>query len=116
MREEYRAEDKKEFSMIRTGKANPSILNNVQVEYWGMMTPLIQVGTISVPEARTLIIQPWDTTIVKDIEKAIQIFGETKILEKEQMLKDKILDFDHHRTFTAEKYTKHSFINVTYEE
>ncbi len=61
----------KEFSMIRTGKANPSILNNVQVEYWGMMTPLIQVGTISVPDAQTIMIKPYDKSVLKNLEKAI---------------------------------------------
>lgn len=61
----------KEFSTIRTGKANPSILNNVQVEYWGMMTPLIQVGTISVPDAQTIMIKPYDKSVLKNIEKAI---------------------------------------------
>mgnify|MGYP003419650695 CR=1 FL=1 len=61
----------KEFSTIRTGKANPSILNNVQVEYWGMMTPLIQVGTISVPDAQTIMIKPYDKSVLKNLEKAI---------------------------------------------
>ncbi len=61
----------KEFAMIRTGKANPSILNNVQVEYWGMMTPLIQVGTISVPDAQTIMIKPYDKSVLKNLEKAI---------------------------------------------
>lgn len=61
----------KEFSMIRTGKANPSILNNVQVEYWGMMTPLIQVGTVSVPDAQTIMIKPYDKSVLKNLEKAI---------------------------------------------
>lgn len=61
----------REFSTIRTGKANPSILNNVQVEYWGMMTPLIQVGTISVPDAQTIMIKPYDKSVLKNLEKAI---------------------------------------------
>ncbi|MBQ8292593.1 MAG: ribosome recycling factor [Bacilli bacterium] len=61
----------KEFSTIRTGKANPSILNNVQVEYWGMMTPLIQVGTVSVPDAQTIMIKPYDKSVLKNLEKAI---------------------------------------------
>ena len=61
----------REFSMIRTGKANPSILNNIQVEYWGMMTPLIQVGTISVPDAQTIMIKPYDKSVLKNLEKAI---------------------------------------------
>lgn len=61
----------KDFATIRTGKANPSILNNVQVEYWGMMTPLIQVGTISVPDAQTIMIKPYDKSVLKNLEKAI---------------------------------------------
>ena len=61
----------REFAMIRTGKANPSILNNIQVEYWGMMTPLIQVGTISVPDAQTIMIKPYDKSVLKNLEKAI---------------------------------------------
>ena len=60
-----------DFAAIRAGRANPAILDKVTVEYYGVATPITQVGTISVPEARTIIIQPWDTTILSDIEKAI---------------------------------------------
>lgn len=60
-----------DFAAIRAGRANPAILDKVTVEYYGVQTPLAQVGTISVPEARTIIIQPWDTTILGDVEKAI---------------------------------------------
>lgn len=61
-----------DFAAIRAGRANPSILDKITVEYYGAVTPLSQVSTISVPEAKTIIIQPWDTNILKDIEKAIQ--------------------------------------------
>lgn len=61
----------RDLSQIRAGRANPAILDRVMVEYYGAPTPLAQVGTISVPEARMIVIQPWDTTILGDIEKAI---------------------------------------------
>src|SRR5690554_7607113 len=62
-----------ELSLIRTGRANPAILNSVQVAYYGVPTPLNQIASISVPEATQLIIKPYDKTIIKDIEKAIQL-------------------------------------------
>lgn len=62
---------KSDLSAIRAGRANPAILDKVTVEYYGVPTPLQQVGTIAVPEARTITIQPWDVSILKDIEKAI---------------------------------------------
>lgn len=61
-----------ELSNIRAGRANPSILNKVEVEYYGMNTPINQVGTISVPEARQILITPWDKSVLVSIEKAIQ--------------------------------------------
>ena len=54
---------------IRAGRANPAILNKVNVEYYGVPTPLTQVASVSVPEARMIVIQPWDANILKDIEK-----------------------------------------------
>ena len=60
-----------DLAAIRAGRANPAVLDKVTVEYYGVATPLAQVGTISVPEARTIIIQPWDATILGDVEKAI---------------------------------------------
>ena len=56
---------------VRAGRANPAILNKVSVEYYGTMTPLTQVASISIPEARTLVIQPWDANLLKDIEKEL---------------------------------------------
>ena len=62
-----------DFASIRAGRANPAILDKITVEYYGAATPLAQVGTISVPEARTLLIQPWDVSVLKEIEKAILV-------------------------------------------
>ena len=62
------------FSEVRAGRANPAILNRVNVDYYGQPTPLNQVASISVPEPRLIVIQPWDksllSTITKEIEKA----------------------------------------------
>lgn len=63
----------RDFSTIRAGRANPNILNNVMVEYYGTPTPINQMAAISVPEPRMLTIQPWDASTLKDIEKAINI-------------------------------------------
>ncbi|MBE7039452.1 MAG: ribosome recycling factor [Ruminococcaceae bacterium] len=60
-----------DYSAIRAGRANPAILDKVTVDYYGAQTPVAQVGTVSVPEARTLVIQPWDATILHELEKAI---------------------------------------------
>lgn len=59
------------LSEVRAGRANPAILNKVSVEYYGTPTPINQVAGISVPEARLIVIQPWDASVLKDIEKAI---------------------------------------------
>ena len=61
----------KEFGAIRAGRANPAIVDKIVVEYYGAPTPLNQMAAISVPEARTLLISPWDATTLKSIEKAI---------------------------------------------
>lgn len=63
----------REFATVRAGRANASILDKVTVDYYGVATPIQQIATVSVPEARTLQIQPWDTTTLKLIEKAIQV-------------------------------------------
>lgn len=60
-----------EYSTIRAGRANPHILDKIKVDYYGAPTPLQQVGNVSVPEARMICIQPWDTSLLKDIERAI---------------------------------------------
>lgn len=60
-----------EFTSIRAGRANPHILDKIQVEYYGTPTPLQQVANISVPEARMIQIQPWEASLIKEIEKAI---------------------------------------------
>lgn len=62
----------RELGSVRAGRANPSILDRVQVEYYGMMTPLNQLASISVPEGRMLVVQPFDKSSLQDIEKAIQ--------------------------------------------
>ena len=59
------------LSEIRAGRANPAILNKISVEYYGVPTPINQVAGISVPEARMIVIQPWDASVLKEIEKAI---------------------------------------------
>ena len=60
-----------DLSTLRAGRANPAMLNKISVEYYGVPTPLAQIGNLSVPDPRTLLIQPWDATILGDIEKAI---------------------------------------------
>ena len=61
----------KEFASIRAGRANPALLDKITVDYYGAQTPINQMAAISVPEARTLMIQPWDVSTLKQIEKAI---------------------------------------------
>ena len=60
-----------EFNTIRAGRANPHVLDRISVDYYGAPTPVVQVGNVSVPEPRILMIQPWDATLLKAIEKAI---------------------------------------------
>ena len=59
------------LSEVRAGRANPAILNKVKIDYYGTPTPINQVAGVSVPEARLIVIQPWDVSVLKDIEKAI---------------------------------------------
>lgn len=59
------------FSEVRAGRANPAILNKIRVDYYGTPTPINQVAGISVPEARLIVIQPWDASLLKEIEKEI---------------------------------------------
>ena len=62
-----------EFGAVRAGRANAKVLDRITVEYYGSETPLNGVATISSPDARTLVISPWDTKLLKDIQKAIQV-------------------------------------------
>ena len=62
-----------EFSNIRAGRANPNLLNRIMVEYYGTPTPMQQVGNISVPEPRIIQINPWEKSLLKEIEKAILV-------------------------------------------
>ncbi len=64
---------KEDLASIRAGKANPKLVDKIQVSYYGTMTPLNQVANISVPEPRAITIQPWDASLVKEIEKAIMV-------------------------------------------
>ncbi len=59
------------YQSIRAGRANPHVLDKIKVDYYGTMTPIQQVGNISVPEARIILIQPWEKSLIKEIEKAI---------------------------------------------
>lgn len=63
---------KDEFNTIRTGRASASLFDRIRVDYYGQKTPLNQVATISVPESRLVVIQPWDRSIIGEIERAIQ--------------------------------------------
>ena len=63
----------KELRSIRAGKATPSMLANVQVDYYGSATPLGQVANVSTPDARTITVQPWEKNMLQEIEKAIMI-------------------------------------------
>ena len=61
-----------EYSQIRAGRANPALLEKIKIDYYGTPTPISQVASISVAEARTLTIQPWDASVIREIERAIQ--------------------------------------------
>lgn len=76
--EEYEAKMQKtvdvvssDFAAVRAGRANPAVLDKITVDYYGTQTPLHQIGNISSPDPRMLVIQPWDTGILKQIEKAL---------------------------------------------
>ena len=62
-----------EFNTIRAGRANPHVLDKIRVDYYGTPTPLQQVGNLSIPEPRIIVIQPWEKSLLKEIEKAIQM-------------------------------------------
>lgn len=61
----------REYATIRAGRANPHVLDKIKVDYYGTPTPLQQVGNISVPEARIILIQPWEKKMIREIERAI---------------------------------------------
>ncbi|MGE5329278.1 MAG: ribosome recycling factor [Deltaproteobacteria bacterium] len=63
---------KEELATVRAGRANPAILDKIMVDYYGVPTKITQLGNVSVPEARVLLIQPWEAKMLKDIEKEIQ--------------------------------------------
>ena len=60
------------LAAVRAGRANPAVLDRITIDYYGTQTPIQQVGTVSTPDPRTIMIQPWDTSTLKAIEKAIQ--------------------------------------------
>jgi ribosome recycling factor len=62
-----------EFASVRAGRASAAVLDRISVEYYGQDTPINQVGSITSPDPRTLVIEPWDKTLLKSIEKAIQV-------------------------------------------
>ena len=62
----------REFNSIRAGRANPHVLDKLKVDYYGSPTPIQQVGNVQVPDARTIVIQPWESSMLKVIERAIQ--------------------------------------------
>jgi len=63
---------KEELAGLRAGRANPAVLDKLSVDYYGVPTPINQLGNIAVPEARMIVIQPWDQKLLKEIEKSIQ--------------------------------------------
>ncbi len=62
---------REKLTEVRAGRANPAILNKIRIDYYGTQTPINQVAAISVPEARLIVIQPWDASVLKEIERAI---------------------------------------------
>ena len=61
----------RDLNTVRTGRASPALIEGINIDYYGVPTPLNQLATISVPEARVLMIQPWDKQVMKDVEKGI---------------------------------------------
>ena len=64
-----------EYASIRAGRANPHVLDRLRIDYYGTPTPIQQVGNVTVPEARMIVIQPWEKSLLKEIEKAILVSG-----------------------------------------
>ena len=65
---------KRDLTQLRTGHATPALVENVEIDYYGAMTPLKQIASISAPDARAIMIQPWDTGALKQIEKSLMAF------------------------------------------
>jgi len=63
---------KRDLAQLRTGRATPALVENIDVDYYGSMTPLKQIASISAPDARAIMIQPWDTAAMREIEKSLQ--------------------------------------------
>ena len=63
---------KRDLTQLRTGRATPAVVENIDVDYYGSMTPLKQIASISAPDARAIMIQPWDTAAMREIEKSLQ--------------------------------------------
>ncbi|MEC9290225.1 MAG: ribosome recycling factor [Chloroflexota bacterium] len=63
---------KRDLTQLRTGRATPALVENINVDYYGSMTPLKQIASISAPDARAIMIQPWDTAAMREIEKSLQ--------------------------------------------
>ena len=62
----------KDFAAVRAGRSNAAVLDGIMVDYYGTATPITQIGSVSSPDPRTLLIQPWDASVLKAVEKAIQ--------------------------------------------
>lgn len=62
---------KSQYAAVRAGRANAGVIDHIRVDYYGTPTPINQIGTVSTPDPRTLVIQPWDKSILKEVEKAI---------------------------------------------
>ena len=62
---------KEDFNTVRTGRARPSLVENIMVDYYGTQTPIQQMAKVVAPEARTIVIEPWDKTVIADVERAI---------------------------------------------
>ena len=104
-----------DFMTIRAGRANPHVLDKVRVDYYGVSTPLAQVGNISVPEARTILIQPWEPHMLGTIEKAILMSdvgitptndGKSIRLNFPELTEDRRKDYEDEVQKLTDKYVK----------
>ena len=120
---------KSDFASVRAGRANAGVLDKIQVEYYGVPTPLQQVASISSPDPRSLVIQPWDATLLKEIEKAIQngkvairtirrdAMDQFKAMEKKsEITEDTLKDYEEDLQKLTEKYCKEIDTLVTAKE